>query len=66
MVEPQVQNNIVTIFLRLKNTSSSGSLLKNIEFRIPDGSKVQLVDEVGYTSDLNLLFFIVLSVTYKL
>lgn len=57
MVEPQVQNNIVTIFLRLKNTSSSGSSLKNIEFRIPDGSKVQLVNEVSVLISIAFLPF---------
>lgn len=45
----QVHKNIIIISLRLKNTTlHESSYVKNIEFRILENSKAQLVAEVIY------------------
>lgn len=50
-VMSQVHKNIIIISLRLKNTTlHEGSYVKNIEFRISENSKAQLVAEDGTPS----------------
>jgi hypothetical protein len=49
-IEPRVQDNIVTVILRLKKTKSfkEDARVKNLSFKISDNTKVQLVTEVEF------------------